>query len=48
MARQLTSCSLQFFFKRWSDYEESLDDSAGVDRVKQLATEYIESRQMEG
>lgn len=38
---------VQFFFKRWSDYEESLGDAAAVERVKQLATEYIESRQRE-
>ena len=40
-------CRPQFFFKRWSDYEENLGDAAAVERVKQLATEYIESRQMD-
>ena len=46
-AMDLPPKKMKFFFKRWSDYEEGLGDAAAVERVKQLATEYIESRQME-
>ena len=41
----LTAYSLlQFFFKRWMEYEEQHGDAASVEHVKAAAQEFINSQ----
>jgi rRNA biogenesis protein RRP5 len=34
----------KFFFKKWLQWEKDIGDTAGAERVKNLAREYVEAQ----
>lgn len=43
LATKMSTKKAKFFFKKWSHWEQESGDAAGIEEVKRLAKEYVES-----
>jgi rRNA biogenesis protein RRP5 len=41
---KMSTKKAKFFFKKWLKWENEIGDTAGADRVRNLAREYVEAQ----